>query len=700
VFDEVASPISTVLLPILTGILALSALGTFWVLGDMGGVTYLALFLLTSVPGLPLGFALFGRRHMAAWIVGLPLGYAFTTLACWAAIFLGYSTTAVLTSAWVCAFAAVWLGARRLSSPLIALPPWTRRDTLALCLLLLLVPVLVTRPFSKLGSKDAEGNRLYRAYFSADFVWHTALAAELAKHEPRPVNPFLASEPVHYYWTYFRIPSTIAARTGLDVQAALKLNATATAFLFLAAIYLAAWAAFPGWPMATAAAVAVTFLAPSAEGLAAIVDLLRRGHSLNELRDLNIDAVASWAFKGVRIDNLPRAMWYNPQHSFSCALGLCAIPIVLWGGLRAKPAAIVLTGTLLGASVTFNPLLGAAFCGIYGVTILAALITDGGGVRDIGRHLLAVVPVACALAWCTLNQVGDGALEALRFGFSGAARNATVLNLLLQLGPILLLTAIGLWPALRLPYAPVWPAAAGIAIGLALMHLVVLTVNPAWVPFRGGQIFLVMAPAIVTRAFAGLWMSGRRTWALSAAAVVLVSGLPTTAVDAYNTQDVTNPGLSPGAAYQDRVDAATLEMLAARAFRWTITVTPDEQEALRWIRTNTAPDAIVQAEPAIRGRDTWSFIQTFAERRSATGYALPLLPARVYDERNARVRTIYASDDATLAWQEAKALGIDYLYADAVERAAYPGVAKFGAHPELFQTAFRNAEAAVYAVRR
>ena len=679
--------------------LALSALGTFWALADVVGVLYLGLFLLLGVPGLPVGFALFGRRHLAAWIVGLPLGYAFTTLAWWAAIFLGHSSTPVLASGWVFALAAAWLGSRRLASPLIALPPWTRRDTVALCLLLLLVPVLVARPFSKLGSKDAEGNRLYRAYFSADFVWHTALAAELARHEPWPVNPFLAPEPVHYYWTYFRIPSTVAARTGLDVQGALKLNATATAFLFLAAIYLAAWAAFPTWPMATAAAVALAFVGPSAEGLAAIVDLLRRGHPLSELRDLNIDAVASWAFKGVRVDNLPRAMWYNPQHSFSCALGLAAMPIVLWGGLRARPAAILLAGTFLGASVAFNPLLGAAFCGIYGITILMAAVTEGGGVRDIARHVLAVVPVVVALAWCTLNQVGDGAVEALQFGFRGDARNATVLNLLLQLGPILMLVAIGLWPSERLPAAPVWPAIAGITIGLALMHLVVLTVNPAWVPFRGGQIFLVMAPAIVTRALVGLWISGRQKWALSVAALVVVSGLPTTAVDAYNTQDVTNPGLSPGAAFQDRADASTFEMLAARAFRWTITVTPDEQEALHWIRTNTAPDAVVQAEPTIRGRETWSFIPTFAERRSATAYALPLLPAPVYDELNARVRTIYASEDARLAWQEAKDLGIDYLYVDATERAAYPAVRKFDAHPELFSPVFRNAEASVYALR-
>ena len=662
--------------------LLLSAVVTFWILAGAIGVGYLVLFLLLGLPGLPLGLSLFGPRHLAGWLSGLILGYALTTLAWWVAIFAGYATTPVLVGAWAAAAAIAWLGTRGLASPLIALPAWTRRDTTALCLLLLLVPILVARPFAKLGSTDAEGNRLYRAYFVADFVWHTALAAELSKHESRPRNPFLAPEPVHYYWTYFRIPATISAQTGIDVQTTLKLNATATAFVFLAAIYMAAWAALPRWPFATAVGVALTFLGPSAEGLAAITDLLRRGRSLSELRDLNIDAVASWAFKGVRVDNLPRAMWYNPQHSFSCALGLLAVPVAIWCGPRVRTSAVVLAGCALGASLAFNPLLGVAFCGVYGITAVIASISGRTGVRELARHSLAVVPVAFAFAWCTFNEVGDGAGAALVFGWWGAARNATVLNVLLQLGPILIPMAIGLWPKGAKPYAPVWPAIVGVALGLGLMHFVALTVNPAWVPFRGGQIFLVMAPAIVARGLVHLWESGLRPWAVAVSAGVAIAGFPTTIIDTYNTQDVTNQGMSPGA-----------------EFHWTLKVTPLEQEALNWIRTNTSPHAVVQAEPVIRARDTWSFTATFAERRMATGIPLALLPVPAYAERNARVQALYASDDPRFAWREARDLGIDYLYADATERAAYPGVSKFDANPDLFAPAFKNAEAAVYAVR-
>ena len=123
--------------------------------------------------------------------------------------------------------------------------------------------------------------------------------------------------------------------------------------------------------------------------------------------------MAAWAFKGLRIDNLPRTMWYTPQHGFSCALGLIAVPVAITAGLAASRAAILLSGCALGASVAFNPLLGAAFCGVYGLAVLADLVSRRGNVRDLLRHGLAVMPVALALAWCQLNAVGEGAGDAL-----------------------------------------------------------------------------------------------------------------------------------------------------------------------------------------------------------------------------------------------------------------------------------------------
>ena len=128
-------------------------------------------------------------------------------------VFFRHPSTWAYVDAWVVATLASWAVARAIQSPLVALPRWTAAHNVALMLVLLMVPALVARPFAKLGSVDRDGNHLYRAYFIADFVWHTAVTAELAKEEPRPRNPFLAAERVHYYWTYFRVPATLAGAT-------------------------------------------------------------------------------------------------------------------------------------------------------------------------------------------------------------------------------------------------------------------------------------------------------------------------------------------------------------------------------------------------------------------------------------------------------------------------------------------------------
>jgi hypothetical protein len=424
--------------------------------------------------------------------------------------------------------------------------------------------------------------------------------------------------------------------------------------------------------------------------------VVRRGLPFSELRDLNIDAVAAWAFKGLRIDNLPRTMWYTPQHGFSCALGVMAVPVALAAGVRAKASAIVLAGCLLAASLAFNPLLGVAFCGVYGVTILADMAASRGTLRDLVRHVWAVVPVALAFAWCIWNEVGEGATAALHFGFSGLARNATVITFLLQFGPLLIPIAIGLWPKDHESLAPMWPAIAGVAIAILIMHLMALTVDPAWVGFRAGNVFFVLAPALVARGFARLWNHGWRQAAFGVAAVVVVAGLPTTVIDAYNTQDVANRHLWRDA---ERARGVAVPFDPLSEYRWTLLVTPEEWQALTWIRLNTPRTAVVQAEPVVRGRETWSLIPTFAERRMAAGNPIPLLARPIYVENSQRVKQIYASTDARLAWQEARALGIDYLYVDHTERTAYPAVGKFDSSPEYFSPVFRNAEAVVYALR-
>lgn len=205
--------------------------------------------------------------------------------------------------------------------------------------------------------------------------------------------------------------------------------------------------------------------------------------------------------------------------------------------------------------------------------------------------------------------------------------------------------------------------------------------DPIWVGWRAGQIMLVVLPPLVARALAaGLVRS--RPFTVAAAAVVFAVGLPTTIIDAYNAQDVANRHMGAG-------------------FHWTLSVTPAQQEAFRWIRTNTPPAAIVQIEPSGRGADTWTVIPTFAHRRMWAGLPISLLADEEYRRRSRRVREAYETTDAQAAWRILKAGRVRYLYVDDTERAEFSVEActKYDRAPEWFRRVFDNDEVSIYEVR-
>lgn len=678
--------------PVLTGILPalawlafgiFTSLATAWIVGGgPRGLGYAAVYLLATAPGLPLGFALFGRGHAAGWLSGAALGYGLTALALWVPVAAGVPSGVTFLLAWATVTAATWIVIPR-DAPLVALPAWSRRDSSALAAVLLLVPLLFVFPYRNLGAADARGTRYYRAYFTADYLWHVALTSELAKFATPPANPYLASEPVHYYWTYFILPAAVAGagpRPLADVELALKINAFCSGFLFAGLIALATWCAVPrAGPMA--AAVALTIVAASAEGAYALYDLWTRGRPLSAVADMNIDAITAWHFNGLRIDGLARSMWYTPQHSMSCALGLIAIPIAGYAGAAASVGAVALAGLALALSTTFNPLLGGVFSLIYGGVILADAVRSR-RLATLPRHAIAAGPVALAIAWSLANEMLEGAGGALVIGIGGLARNAPITTLMLSLGVLIVPAVAGLWP-LRGLGRPFWPALASVGAGLVLFYAVRLSVDLSYIGFRAGQLLQIGLPALAARAFDRGLQRGRQ-WAIAGvAALLFVVGLPTTAIDTYNAQDIGNLRMGPG-------------------FRWTITVTPAEQAAFEWIRTHTPSTAVVQMDAFAHGRETWTFIPSFAERRMAAGLPISLLNTPEYERRSQRVRDIYATGDAEAAWVAARRLRINYLYVGRAERASIPAASleKFERHPEFFRRVFVNEEVRLYAMVR
>jgi hypothetical protein len=647
------------------------------------GILYLPVYVVAIAPGVLLGRRLAGPTHPVGWLAGGALGYGLIQLALWVPIALHIPSRAAFAAAWLLGAIALWLVSRRMALPALPLPAWLSADWRALCLTLLLVPAVMGPPYRNLGAADQSGTRFYRAYFTADFVWHTALAAELGRYDTPPRNPYMASADLHYYWTYFLLPSVVAQEAPLaslgDLQNVLKANALLSALLLIGLLYLVVRLGVPG-PGIAAAAVALGVLAASAEGTFVLQQLLRQGIPLAAVEDMNIDAISNWQLGGLRVDNVPRSLWYTPQHAFSCALGLIAMLAAAAGGARVSQAGVWVAGTALGLSTCFNPLLGGMFSLTYGLAVLvdAVVTREPRLLWTLLRHAQAAVPVALALGWAAVNEVAEGAGSAVTMGFGGFARRNTVPALLLSTGPALAPAVAGLWPWRRLPSPPARLAAIGVVLALLLMHFVTLS-EASWVGFRAGQILLLMLPILVARL---LWSAAQRGtgWAVALAAGILVAGLPTTIIDTYNAQDITNRRQGPG-------------------FHWTLPVTPAQQDAFAWVRANLPEDATLQMEPMLRGREHWSLIPTFAERRMTAGLPISLLPVPEYDRVSAEVQRLYQTSDAREAWNLARGRGIDYLYIDQHDRAAYPeGVAKFSTAP-YFEQVFDNGEVAIYKVR-
>jgi len=651
--------------------------------GGVEGALYLGLYVLALLPGLPIGWRLFGRDQPAGWIAGALIGYGVTALAFWLSIRLGAVRPSSFLTIWLAILVVAWLVMRRDSEPLVSLPRFTRRDAATGLLVLHLVVAFLALPFGRLGSVDESGRRYYRAYFTADFVWHAALTQELARFDSPPHNPFFASDPVHYYYTYFLVPAVLTGplRAPLvPVETALKVNAIGTATLMFGLFFLATWSVNGRSGIAATASI-VALAAPSFEGLYGIGDFLRRGVPLSELTDVNIDALTAWEFHGIRIDGLVRSMWYTPQHSTSLALGLIAVIVAIRLPGRARPLAYLLTGLALGLSVTMSPLLGAVFCAIYGASVLFDVATRRLPPVVLLAQPLSIIPVLLALWWCFASGMGDAAGSHLTFGWFFDARYSPVLTLFLSLGGLLIPAALGGLRWRGLDIRPVVPAVVGVVVGLCLLYLVWLT-DRSWVGFRAGNILQVTLPLLAARGLAGLWDSGGRRLATIGTAVILLTASPTTLIDTYNAQDITNLRMGPG-------------------FPWTITLSPAQQAGCAWLR-RTPPQTVVQADPMARDRQNWSVIPTFAGRRMAMGQALPLLPEPQQAYGKERAHAILVSLPLVAAHDEAQRLGIDYLWFDEDDVTAQLGAnpPRFQEHPELFTLVFQQDDVFIYRVAR
>ena len=599
----------------------------------------------------------------------------------------------VLTLLWVAGGRGPWL---LLAAPLlVAVLGWPARrlagrwrlpfaepaDALALMALLLLVPLVVGLPFAHVGEISADGQD-YRAYFTADYVWRRAVVIELAKGDVLPINPYFKGDALHYYWlphvlsaVQYRFANAWATLDELLLIRSISIDAALITFLYgmVRTFGVRAWAAAGG--------VAFVVLASSFEGLYALYDFARHNAPLAAVKNLNIDAVSRWYFQGIPIDGLQRLLFYQPHHAVGYGIGMIGL---LGIARRIRPVdatAFAVAGLCLGLSVAISSFAGVmltAGAAIHeGVAVLRSLDWR----RAFVHAGAAAVPLAAAAGLVLALRYVDNSGSVIELTVNRMALHDFWWVTLLSFGPVMVLCAAAV--------AFLWKRPRGLGIFASLAASCVIFYffinvrdhQDVYVGWRVGHFLFMAATVVIGVLFDRLHelAAEYRAFAWIGVVLVLMAGLPTTAIDIYNTQDITN-------------------FSAAPAGRWTLRLTPDDRQVFDWLKHNTDPSAVVQIDPAPRDPEHWAYLPAFGERRMAAGLPISMVPLGKYQQASAEIRTIYDKEPLS-AYEHAVRAGINYVIVGPPERAGHEGVEqRFDSIKQLMPLVFRNSTISIYHV--
>ena len=564
------------------------------------------------------------------------------------------------------------------------LPAAAGGDLVSLAALLLIVPIVAGLPFAHVGETNGEG-QFYRAYFTADYVWRRAVVAELAKGAFLPVNPYFQGDVLHYYWmphlltaVQYRFAEAWATLDELLLVRSVLIDA-----FFVALLYGTA-RLFGVRPWASAAGVAVVVVSSSFEGLYVLYDFWSNGAPLAAVRNLNIDAITRWYFHGIPIDGLQRLLFYQPHHAVGYAMGLLGLYSVSHRVRPRDAAAMAVTGGLLALSILISSFAGLMFTAAAALFEGVAVVRRLDVRRAIAHALAAAIPLAIATAMVFALGYVDTGGSVVSFGINRLALHSFWLVTALSFGPVLIISAaaIAVATAAKRGGLGVFAALTGACV-IFYFFINVRDHQDVYVGWRVGHLLFMAATVLAGIVLEQL--EGAPTPARVAAwvgvAIVTLTGLPTTVIDIYNTQDLSNRNEAPG-------------------FRWTLVLTPDDRQIFDWIRHNTPPESVFQVDPLARDSETWAYLPAFAERRMAVGVPISMVPLQKYQQGSEQVRTIF--DDAPLsAYERAVKSGINYVLIGPPERAAHPDVEqRFDSLGPLMPIAFRNGTISIYQVVR
>ena len=399
-----------------------------------------------TLPGVVFAFFVYERKPgsgLAAAFVGPVWGYGASSivlLALWTAGVRGPALLiAPLLAGAILAACAVPLRGT------LAPPAFRAADVVAVCLLIILTAGIVARPFSRVAATLPDGGKAYRAYFTADFIWRMAVAAELAKGDVPPANPFYRNDYLHYYWLAHLLPAAEyrEMRGVVSLEQILLANSVALDVTFVMFLYgfCRQWVRSP---VALTAACTATLLCSSFEGTERLYYLWRDGGPLDSLRMQNIDAMTRWIYRSLPVDGLHRVLWYQPHHATGYALGLSAMLVIVQARRPEKARVFALSGTLLAFCLMLSTFSVIMLSAVASLVALIVLVPRRAWRALLPAAIAAAIPLALATAAAmALGYVDRDSSGLVQILVNPMAVTEPVWAIFLSFGPLLLLSILG-----------------------------------------------------------------------------------------------------------------------------------------------------------------------------------------------------------------------------------------------------------------
>ncbi len=569
----------------------------------------LVLEVLVGLPGVPLAALLAGgakARQPEALVWGLALGRLVTAAALVAAVaVLGPSASALAAAAVTLAVGTfvAWrfVGAGASDGAgdgagVARFRPWDARAWLAAAALAVAVAIAAGGPLARVGA-FVDGAYAYHRYFPGDFLKQVAMAAELAKGELPPQNPWLAGVPLHYYWASFVPAAAIHRFLGGEpsLERLLLVETLWIGVLFTWALFATLrWvASCERW---AALSTAMAIGAVSYEG--AYFWARHPGTPtalLAAARSVNIDGLTRVLWGPPQIDALHRALVYGPPHLLALTCGLLLVAVVLSGDLTARTRVALGAGAVAAASVAASFFVGGVLTLWLGLAVgIEVLKPRANRVLRIARLAGTMVVVAATIAGAVaLDMIARSHEHGLVLGLPQGLREVPVWVIGLNFGAALALGGIGVACMRRDEWRSYWPAAALAMIGFAVLALVTLPGYANDVALKAGFVVQIGLAVFAAQAIERFAPRGARRIGLVALALIALPATLTPLLDWRYTRAVNDHGQ-------------------------TCYVSADEMELARRIRDSVPERAIVQARP-LDDSMPLSVVPVFGERRSVLG---------------------------------------------------------------------------------